>query len=439
MPAAFPKIPKIQYEGPQSRNPLAFKWYNPDEAVEGKTLKEHLRFSVVYWHTMRGRGGDMFDGGTGTWQRPWEDGTNSLPMALKRVPVLFEFCEKLGAPFYAFHDRDVAPEGRDLAETNKHLDRVVKELKTFQKDTGVGLLWGTACLFVNPRFMHGAATSCNADVFAYAAAQVKKAIEVTHELNGAGYVFWGGREGYSTLLNTDMKRELDHLGAFLHMAVDWKKKIGFKGQFYIEPKPKEPTKHQYDSDAAACLNFLRQYDLMGDLKLNIETNHATLAGHTMQHDLEVAGSAGALGSIDANTGDMLLGWDTDQFPTDLYLTTQIMLTLLKYGGLTTGGTNFDAKCRRESFEPVDLFYAHIGGMDAFARGLKIAAAIRKDGRLADFVNNRYRSWDSGIGQKIEQGKAGFKDLEQYALKLGDVSTNESGRQEFLENLINEYL
>jgi len=439
MPAAFPKIPKIQYEGPQSKNPLAFKWYNPDEVVEGKTLKEHLRFSVVYWHTMRGRGGDMFDGGTGTWQRPWEDGTNSLPMALKRVPVLFEFCEKLGAPFYAFHDRDVAPEGRDLAETNKHLDRVVKELKTFQKDTGVGLLWGTACLFVNPRFMHGAATSCNADVFAYAAAQVKKAIEVTHELNGAGYVFWGGREGYSTLLNTDMKRELDHLGAFLRLAVDWKKKIGFKGQFYIEPKPKEPTKHQYDSDAAACLNFLRQYDLMGDLKLNIETNHATLAGHTMQHDLEVAGAAGALGSIDANTGDMLLGWDTDQFPTDLYLTTQIMLTLLKYGGLTTGGTNFDAKCRRESFEPVDLFYAHIGGMDVFARGLKIAAAIRKDGRLADFVNNRYRSWNSGIGQKIEQGKVGFKDLEQYALKLGDVSTNESGRQEFLENLINEYI
>jgi len=439
MPAAFPKIPKIQYEGPQSKNPLAFKWYNPDERVEGKTLKEHLRFSVVYWHTMRGRGGDMFDGGTGTWQRPWEDGTNSLSMALKRVPVLFEFCEKLGAPFYAFHDRDVAPEGRNLAETNKNLDRVVKELKKFQKDTGVGLLWGTACLFVNPRFMHGAATSCNADVFAYAAAQVKKAIEVTHELNGAGYVFWGGREGYSTLLNTDMKRELDHLGAFLHMAVDWKKKIGFKGQFYIEPKPKEPTKHQYDSDAAACLNFLRQYDLMGDLKLNIETNHATLAGHTMQHDLEVAGSAGALGSIDANTGDLLLGWDTDQFPTDVYLTTQIMLTLLKYGGLTTGGTNFDAKCRRESFEPVDLFYAHIGGMDAFARGLKIAAAIRKDGRLGGFVKNRYRSWDSGIGKDIERGKVGFAELEKHALKLGDVTNNESGRQEFLENLINEYI
>jgi xylose isomerase len=439
MPAAFPRIPKIKYEGPQSKNPLAFKWYNPDEIVEGKTMKEHLRFSVVYWHTMRGMGADMFSMGVRAWKRPWEDGTDSLAMALKRVPVLFEFCEKLGAPFYAFHDRDVAPEGKNLAATNKNLDRVVKELKKFQKDTGVGLLWGTACLFVNARFMHGAATSCNADVFAYAAAQVKKAIEVTHELKGAGYVFWGGREGYSTLLNTDMKRELDHLGAFLHMAVDWKKKIGFQGQFYIEPKPKEPTKHQYDSDAAACLNFLRQYKLMGDLKLNIETNHATLAGHTMQHDLEVAGSAGALGSIDANTGDLLLGWDTDQFPTDIYLTTQIMLTLLKYGGLTTGGTNFDAKCRRESFEPVDLFYAHIGGMDAFARGLKIAAAIRKDGRLADFVKNRYRSWDSGIGKDIEKRRVGFAELGKYALKLGDVKNNESGRQEFLENLINDYI
>ena len=437
MPQAFPKIPQIPYEGPDSLNPLAFKHYNPAEVVEGKTMKEHLRFSVVYWHTMRGVGADMF--GVGTWQRPWEDGTNSLSMALKRVAVLFDFCEKLGAPFYAFHDRDVAPEGQNLAETNKNLDQVVKELKNFQKNTGVGLLWGTACLFAHPRFMHGAATSCNAEAFAYAAAQVKKAIEVTHELDGAGYVFWGGREGYSTLLNTDMKRELDHLAAFLHMAVDWKKEIGFKGQFYIEPKPKEPTKHQYDSDAAACLNFLREYDLMGHLKLNIETNHATLAGHTMQHDLEVAGAAGALGSIDANTGDLLLGWDTDQFPTDIYLTTQIMLTILKYGGLTTGGTNFDAKCRRESFEPVDLFHAHIGGMDAFARGLKIAARIRKDGRLADFVKQRYSSWDSGLGEMIEKGKVGFKELEQYALKMGEVKSNQSGRQEYLENLFNEYL
>jgi xylose isomerase len=437
MNSAFPKIPVIQYEGPDSRNPLAFKHYNPEEVVEGKTMKEHMRFSVVYWHTMRGSGADMF--GSGTFDRPWEDGSNSIDMAVKRARVMFEFCEKVGAPFYAFHDRDVAPEGKTLSESNKNLDKVVKELKKLQKDTGINLLWGTACLFVHPRFMHGAATSCNADVFAYAAAQVKKAIEVTHELNGSGYVFWGGREGYSTLLNTDMKRELDHLAAFLKMAVDHKKKIGFKGEFYIEPKPKEPTKHQYDSDAAACLNFLRQYKLLGDLKLNIETNHATLAGHTMQHDLEVAGAAGALGSIDANTGDLMLGWDTDQFPTDIYLTTQIMLSILKYGGLTTGGVNFDAKCRRESFEPVDLFHAHIGGMDAFARGLKIAAAIRKDGRLDAFVKDRYSSWNAGIGADIEKGKVGFEQLEKYAVKMGEVKTNKSGRQEFLENLINEFI
>src|SRR5688500_9249687 len=287
--------------------------------------------------------------------------------------------------------------------------------------------------------MHGASTSCNADVFAYAAAQVKKAMEVTHELKGAGYVFWGGREGYTTLLNTDLKRELDHLGAFFHMAVDYKKKIGFKGPFYIEPKPKEPTKHQYDSDAAAWLNFLREYGLMEHFKLNLETNHATLAGHTMQHDLEEAGAAGARGSIDANSGDVLLGWDTDQCPTDIYLTTQIMMSVLKYGGFTTGGTNFDAKVRRESFEPEDLFHAHIAGMDTFARGLKIAAAIRKDGRLAEFVKQRYSSWDTGIGRDIERGKAGFRELEAYMLKKGDVSPNISGRQEYLENLINEFI
>ncbi len=437
MPSAFPKIPKIKFEGPDSKNPLAFKHYNPDEIVEGKSMKDHLRFSVVYWHTMRGVGADMF--GPGTWNRPWEDGSNSVSMAVKRASVMFEFCEKLGAPYYAFHDRDVAPEGHSLAESNRNLDKVVKELKKLQNNTGIKLLWGTACLFANPRFMHGAATSCNADVFAYAAAQVKKCLEVTKELDGEGYVFWGGREGYSTLWNTNMKRELDHLAAFLHMAVAYKKSIKFKGQFYIEPKPKEPTKHQYDSDAAACLNFLREYNLMGHLKLNLETNHATLAGHTMQHELEVAGAADALGSIDANTGDLLLGWDTDQFPTDIYLTTQVMLSVLKYGGFTTGGTNFDAKCRRESFDPVDLFHAHIGGMDAFARGLKIAAAIRKDGRLDTFLNDRYSSWDSGIGAKIENGKVGFKQLEQYALKMGEVKTNKSGRQEYLENLINEFI
>ncbi len=437
MKSAFPNITAIAYEGPDSKNPLAFKHYNPEAVVEGKTMKDHLRFSVVYWHTFRNQLSDPF--GVGTAVRPWDDGSATVKNAQNRARVAFEFMSKLGNPFYAFHDRDVAPEGRTLAESNKNLDAVVKVLKEEQQRTGIGLLWGTACLFANPRFAMGAATSCNADAFAYAAAQVKKALEVTLELGGAGYTFWGGREGYQTLLNTDMKRELDHLAAFLHMAVDYKKKIGFKGQFYIEPKPKEPTKHQYDADAAACLNFLREYGLKDHLKLNLETNHATLAGHTMQHEMEVAGAAGALGSIDANTGDVMLGWDTDQFPTDIYLTTQCMFTLLKYGGFTTGGVNFDAKVRRESFEPVDLFYAHIGGMDAFARGLKIAAAIRKDGRLAEFVKQRYSSWDSGIGAKIESGKASFGDLETYILKKGEVTPNTSGRQEFLENLINEFI
>jgi xylose isomerase len=400
-------------------------------------MKDHLRFSVVYWHTMRGAGGDMF--GWGTAQRPWETGEGTVKDAQQRVRAFFEITEKLGAPFYAFHDRDVAPHGKSLKESNKNLDAVVKVLKEEQKRTGIKLLWGTAQLFVHPRFMHGAATSCNADVFAYAAAQVKKAMEVTHELKGEGYTFWGGREGYSSLLNTDLKREMDHLGAFLHMAVDYKKKIGFNGPFYIEPKPKEPTKHQYDSDAAACLNFLREYKLTPYFKLNLETNHATLAGHSMQHEMEVAAAAGALGSLDANMGDVLLGWDTDQFPTDLYLTAQVMLTLLKSGGYTTGGTNFDAKVRRESFKVEDLFYAHIAGMDTFARGLKIAASIRKDGRLADFVKQRYSTFDSGIGKLIEKRKVGFKELEAHALKLGEVKGLESGRQELLEAIFNDHI
>ena len=435
--AYFPKIKKIKYEGPDSKNPLAFKWYDENEIVAGKTMKDHLRFSVVYWHTFRNPLSDPF--GAGTAFRPWDDGSESVKNAQKRVKVAFEFMEKLGAPYYAFHDRDVAPEGKSLAASNKNLDAVAKVLKAEQQRTGIKLLWGTACLFANPRYMHGAATSCNADAFAYAAAQVKKAIEVTHQLGGEGYTFWGGREGYSTLWNTDIGRELDHLGAFLHMAVEHKKKIGFKGQFYIEPKPKEPTKHQYDSDAAACLNFLRQYKLTSHFKLNLETNHATLAGHEMQHELEVAVAANALGSMDANTGDPMLGWDTDQFPTSVYLTAQCMLSLLKMGGFKTGGVNFDAKVRRESYEPVDLFHAHIGGMDAFARGLKIADAIRADGRLEAFVKNRYRSWDTGIGKKIESGKSSFKTLETYMLKKGEVTKNESGRQEFLENLINEFI
>ncbi len=433
----FSEISRIQYEGPQSRNPLAFRFYNPSEVIEGKTMKDHLRFSIVYWHTMRGTGSDPF--GPGTAIRPWDDGSNSVDNALKRIEVAFEIFEKLDAPYYAFHDRDVSPEGGSLRETNSNFDRIAKSLKEHQDKTGVKLLWGTANMFSHPRFMHGAATTCNADVFAFAAAQVKKCLEVTKMLGGENYVFWGGREGYQCLYNTDMKRELDNLARFFHMAVDYAKKIGFKGPFLIEPKPKEPTKHQYDSDAAACLNFLRSYDLMPYFKLNIETNHATLAGHTMMHELDYAGMQGALGSIDANTGDLLLGWDTDQFPTDYYLTAQCMLAILKHGGLTTGGVNFDAKVRRESFEPIDLFHAHVGGMDAFARGLRIAAEIRKDGVIDQFVANRYKSWNSGIGAEIESGKSSLESLEKYMLEKGEAAANESGRQEMLENIFNRYI
>ncbi len=434
---AFPEITKIPYEGPTSKNPLAFRHYNADELVEGKPMRDHFRFSVAFWHTMRGTGADPF--GPGTMLRPWESGQDTVENAIQRIRVFFEFCEKLGAGFYCFHDRDVAPEGRTLAETNRNLDAVVKVMREEQERTGIRLLWGTANLFSNPRYMHGAATSCNADAFAYAAAQVKKALEVTKELGGAGYVFWGGREGYQCWWNTDMKRELDHLARFMHMAVDYAREIGFTGQFYFEPKPKEPTKHQYDFDAAACINFLRAHGLEGHVKLNIETNHATLAGHNVEHELEYAGMQGFLGSVDANTGDLLLGWDTDQFPTDVYLTTKIMLVFLKYGGIAPGGVNFDAKVRRESFEPVDLFYAHIGGMDTFAKGLKIAAAIRADGELAQMVKQRYSSWDSGIGAEIEAGKHNFRSLEQYMLQKGDITPNQSGRQELFENVVNRYV
>ena len=434
---AFPEVDRINYEGPDTKNPLAFRWYNPEEVVEGKTMAEHLRFSVVYWHTFRANGSDPF--GMPTLNRPWDDGTDSVENACNRARVAFEFMEKLQAPYYAFHDRDIAPEGNSLSETNSILDQVVAVLKEEQQRTGIKLLWGTANMFSNPRFMHGAATSPNADVFAFAAAQVKKAMEVTVELGGENYVFWGGREGYQNLYNTDLKREFDNLGRFFHMAVDYAKEIGFKGSFLIEPKPKEPTKHQYDSDAAACINFLRAYDLMDHFKLNIETNHATLAGHTMMHELDYAGAQDCLGSIDANTGDMLLGWDTDQFPTDVYMTTRIMLMILKHGGIAPGGVNFDAKVRRESIDPIDLFYAHIGGMDTFARGLKIAAAIRADGQLDDFLSTRYQTWDNGLGAEIESGKHDFKTLNTYMMDKGDSDPNMSGRQEYLENVINQYI
>ena len=433
----FPDVETIAYEGPESKNAFAFQHYNADEMVEGKTMRDHMRFSVVYWHTFRGTGADPF--GAPTLLRPWDDGSNSVENASQRVRVAFEFIQKLGAPYFAFHDIDIAPEGDSLAETQKNFDAIVQVVQQEMERTSIKLLWGTANLFSHPRYMHGAATSSNAEAFAYAAAQVRKCIEVTKTLGGENYVFWGGREGYQNLWNTDMKRELDNLGRFLHMAVEYAKEIGFTGQFLIEPKPKEPTKHQYDSDAAACINFLRAYDLQDHFKLNIETNHATLAGHTMMHELEYASIQGALGSIDANTGDLLLGWDTDQFPTDLYLTTQTMLVIMKQGGLAPGGTNFDAKVRRESFEPIDLFHAHIGGMDAFARGLKIAAAIRADNALSDIVKERYSSFDSGIGAKVESGEATFADLETYMLEKGEADANASGRQEMIENLINTYM
>ncbi len=433
----FSDVPEIKFEGPDSKNPLAFKHYNPDEVIEGQTMKELFRFSICYWHTFRGTGSDPF--GAPTLQRPWDDGSDSVENALKRVDVAFEFISKLGSPYYCFHDRDVSPEGASLKKSNAIFDQIAAKLKEKQAETGIKLLWGTANLFSHPRYLHGAATSCNADVYAYAASQVKKAIEVTHALGGENYVFWGGREGYMNLYNTDMNRELDHLARFMHMAHDHAKSIGFNGQFLFEPKPKEPTKHQYDFDAAACLNFIGRNGLDGIVKLNIETNHATLAGHTMMHELEYARIHDALGSIDANTGDLLLGWDTDQFPTDIYTTTQIMLVLLKQGGLGAGGTNFDAKVRRESFEPIDLFHAHIGGMDTFARGAKIAAAIRADGVLDGFVKERYASFDDGIGAKIESGSTSFADLETYMLEKGEADANTSGRQEWLENLVNQYL
>lgn len=399
-------------------------------------MKEHLRFAAPYWHIMRNELADPF--GCGTAQMPWDDRSTSVENALKRVDVFFEFLEKIGIDYYCWHDRDIAPELNDLAASNAALDAVVEKLKNKQAETGVQLLWGTACLFSHPRYSQGGATSPDAAVFSYAAAQVKKALECTHALNGLGYTFWGGREGYSTLLNTNMQRELDHLAAFLHMAVDHAKKIGFEGPFYIEPKPREPSTHQYDSDSAACLNFLREYGLMEHFKLNIETNHATLAGHTMEHELTVCANANMLGSIDANRGDELIGWDTDQFPTDIYLTSQVMLCVLKIGGFTTGGLNFDAKRRRESHEPIDLMHAHIGGMDAFARGLKIAHAIQEDGRLSQFVIDRYSSFDNELGAQIEAGKCSFEALEKIALANGEPVLA-SGRQEMLENLINEFI
>ena len=431
----FENVPNIPYEGPNSDNPLAFPHYNADEMVAGKTMRDHLRFAVCYWHAMRGTGADPF--GVGCRSMPWSVADDEMQAAHQTMDAMFELVTKLGAPFWCFHDRDIAPECDDLAETNAKLDEMIDHAERLQGATGVRLLWGTACLFTHPRYMGGAGTSPSVDVFAHAAAQVKKAIEVTHRLGGAGYVFWGGREGYDTLLNTDMRREGEHLARLLHLAVEHKQALGFEGQFYIEPKPCEPSTHQYDYDAQSCHAFLLKHGLVDHFKLNIEANHATLAGHTFQHELDYAAGHDLLGSIDANRGDPLLGWDTDQFPTDLRDATMAMLVVLRSGGFTTGGLNFDAKLRRQSTDPVDLFYAHIGGMDTFARALKIADQIIQDGRLDELMRLRYASWDSDLGRSIEAGNASMAELEAHALKT-NVQSIDSGRQELIENLLNGY-
>jgi xylose isomerase len=433
----FPKIQSaIPFEGKDSKNPLAFKYYNKNQRVGSKTMAEHLRFSVAYWHTMLGDGADMFGGPS--IDRPWRQASDPMDRAKETLDAAFEFFQKLGIDYYCFHDRDIAPAGATVSESIKNLQTIVGLAKQLQKATGVKLLWGTANLFSDPIYSQGAGTSPNALVMAHAATQVKNALDATKELGGENYVFWGGREGYETLLNTDLKREQEQMARFFRMAIDYKKKIGFKGQFLIEPKPAEPSKHQYDSDAATSLAFLREFDLIDHFKLNIEANHATLARHTFEHELAVASAAGKLGSVDANRGDLLLGWDTDQFPTDVYSTTLAMLIILKQGGLGKGGLNFDAKVRRSSTDPSDLFHAHIGGMDAFARGLLIAHEIMEEKVFSKFVAERYKSFDSGMGAKIMSGKIGLSDLEKWALKEGSPDLA-SGRQEMLENILNSYI
>lgn len=432
----FKGIGKVVYEGPKSTNPLAFHFYNPEEVVAGKTMREQLKFALSYWHTMCAEGKDMF--GAEVMDKSF-GGTDKLSVYRNKADAAFELMNKLDIDYFCFHDRDIAPECATLSESNAFLDQMVEYIEELMKQNNKKLLWGTANCFNHPRYMHGAGTACNADVYAYAAAQIKKAVEVTTRLNGDGYVFWGGREGYETLLNTDMKLEQDNMAKLMRMTVDYARSIGFTGDFYIEPKPKEPTKHQYDFDVSTVLGFLRKYGLEKDFKMNIEANHATLAQHTFQHELRVARDNGVFGSIDANQGDMLLGWDTDQFPTNVYDTAFCMMEVLKAGGFSKGGLNFDAKTRRGSFEFEDIFHAYIAGMDTFALGLRIADKLIKDGRLDAFVTERYASFRTGIGAKIVAGTTTMQELEQYALAMGEVSTVRSGRQEYLENIVNSVM
>ncbi|UTR11896.1 xylose isomerase [Evansella sp. LMS18] len=433
--AYFTNIDKIKYEGSNSTNPYAFKFYNPSEKVGDKTMEEFLRFGVAYWHTFTADLSDPF--GTGTANRPW-DKFSGMDLAKARVEAAFEFFEKLGVPYFCFHDVDIAPEGNSLKETNDNLDTIVAMIKDYMKDSKTKLLWNTANNFTNPRFVHGAASSNNADVFAYSAAKVKKGLEVGKELGAENYVFWGGREGYETLLNTNLKLEMDNLGRLFHMAVDYAKEIGFDAQFLIEPKPKEPTSHQYDFDVASGYAFLQHYGLQDHFKFNIEANHATLAGHTFEHELRYARVHGMLGSVDANQGHPLLGWDTDEFPTDLYSTILAMYEIIKNGGLGTGGLNFDAKVRRGSFEPEDLFHAHIAGMDSFAVGLKVAQKLIDDKVMDGVIEDRYKSYTEGIGKDIVEGKTDLRKLEEHALGLTEIK-NQSGKLELIKAQINQYL
>ena len=432
----FKGIGQIRYEGKESDNPLAFKFYDAGKKVGKKTMEEHFRFAIAYWHTFCGTGGDPF--GPGTKNFPWIQNTDAVQRGYDKMDAAFEFITKIGAPFYCFHDNDLVDEGPTLKESEARLQKVVDYAKKKQKASGVKLLWGTANLFSHPRYMNGAATNPDFDVVCYAGAQVKNAIDATIALGGANYVFWGGREGYYSLLNTNMKRELEHMAQFLHMAKDYARANGFKGTFFIEPKPMEPTKHQYDFDSATVIAFLRQFDLMNDFKLNIEVNHATLAQHTFQHELQVAADAGILGSIDANRGDYQNGWDTDQFPNNLYEIAEAMLVVLEAGGFKTGGVNFDAKTRRNSTDLADIFYAHIGGMDTFARAVLIAQAILDDGEYAKLRKNRYASFDAGKGKQFEQGKLALDELKTLAHESGDPQQI-SGRQEYFENLINKFI
>ncbi len=432
----FPGIGRIKYEGRESKNPLSFRIYDENKIFDGKTMKEHLRFAMAYWHTLTGTGGDPF--GPGTKVFPWDSSKDPVENGKNRMDAAFEFTSKMGIPYYCFHDFDLVEEGKSLAETDKRLNIMIEYAKQKQAASGIKLLWGTSNLFSHPRYMNGAATNPDFNVIARAGTQVKNALDATIALGGENYVFWGGREGYMSLLNTDMKREVEHLAQFLYMAKDYARKSGFKGTFLIEPKPMEPSKHQYDFDAATVIGFLNKYGLAGDFKLNIEVNHATLAGHTFQHELQVAADAGLFGSIDANRGDYQNGWDTDQFPINIYELIESMLVIIEAGGFRTGGINFDAKTRRNSTDLEDLFIAHIAGMDAFARAFEIANELLTNSVLPIMKKQRYSSFDSGDGARFERGELSLQDLRAIADKTGEP-LQISGKQELYEAIINQYL